>query len=203
MARKPGFLEGGSAGPYQPQSAATDMTIALTPESLIVGRVNLPSSNQSDRISVEVYKRQVRDGRPFWGAVGSTTTRSNGEFRIANLSAGIYKIFTDELLDRDPITFDPRGPLHGYPPVYYPAASDFASASAITLEAGKLFQVELSPVLQPYYRVKIAVTNIEAGSALSALSPPTVTRSRDTLATPESRASKVCCLTGPTLWKPR
>jgi hypothetical protein len=43
MARKPGFLEGGSAGPYQPQSAADDLTIALIPESLILGRVNLPS----------------------------------------------------------------------------------------------------------------------------------------------------------------
>jgi hypothetical protein len=167
MARKPGFLEGGSAGPYQPQSAADDMTIALIPESLIVGRVNLPSSNQFDRITVEVYKRQVRDGRPFWAPVASVTTRSNGEFRVANLRAGIYKIFTDELLDRDPITFDPRGQLYGYPPIYYPAASDFASASAIALEAGKAFQVELTPVLQPYYRIKIAVTNIEAGSALN------------------------------------
>jgi hypothetical protein len=77
------------------------------------------------------------------------------------------KVFTDELLDRDPITFDPRGQLYGYPPIYYPAAADFASASAITLEAGKTLQVELSPVLQPYYPVKIAVTNIGAGPALN------------------------------------
>jgi hypothetical protein len=167
MARKPGFLEGGSAGPHQPQSAADDMTITLIPESLIVGRVNLPSSNQFDRVTVEVYRRQVRDGRPFWAPVGSASTRSNGEFRVANLPAGTYKVFTDELLDRDPITFNPGGQLYGYPPIYYPAASDFASASAITLEAGKTLQVELTPVLQPYYRVKISVTNIEAGSALN------------------------------------
>jgi len=167
MARKPGFLEAGSAGAYQPQSVADDITIALIPESLIVGRVNLPSSNQSDRITVQVYKRQVRDGRPFWAPVASASTRSNSEFRVANLAAGTYKIFTDELLDRDPITFDPVGQLYGYPPIYYPAAGDFASASAITLDAGKTFQVELSPVLQPYYQVKIAITNIEAGSALN------------------------------------
>jgi hypothetical protein len=167
MARKPGFLEGGSTEPYQPQSAADDMTIALVPESLIVGRVNLPSWNQFDRMTIQVYRHQVRDGRAFWGPVTSVTTRSNGEFRVANLPAGSYKIFTEEQLDRDPITFNPGGQLFGYPPIYYPAASDFASASAITLEAGRTFQVELSPVLQPYYRVKIAVTNIEAGSALN------------------------------------
>jgi hypothetical protein len=168
MARKPGFLEPGNTTSYQLQNTGTDdITIALVPESLVVGRVNLPSSNQSDRITVQVYKRQVRDGRPFWAPVASASTRSNGEFRVANLAAGTYKIFTDELLDRDPITFDPVGQLYGYPPIYYPAASDFASASAITLEAGKTFQVELSPVLQPYYQVKIALPNLEAGAALN------------------------------------
>ncbi len=162
MARKPGFLDSGMSSSPPPSTAGDDITIALVPESLIVGRVNLPSSNQSDRITVQVYKRQVRDGRAFWAPGASATTRSNGEFRIANLRAGTYKIFTTELMDRDPITFDPRGQLYGYPPIYYPAATDFASASAITLEAGKTFQVELSPVLQPYYPVRIAVTNFQA-----------------------------------------
>ncbi|MGA9813154.1 MAG: hypothetical protein WBQ64_10275, partial [Terriglobales bacterium] len=162
MARKPGFLDSGmSASPPQ-NTVGDDITIALVPESLIVGRVNLPSSNQSDRITVQVYKRQVRDGRAFWAPGASATTRSNGEFRIANLMAGTYKIFTSELMDRDPITFDPRGQLYGYPPIYYPAATDFASASAITLEAGKIFQADLSPTLQPYYPVRIAVTNFQA-----------------------------------------
>jgi hypothetical protein len=167
MARKPGFLEGGSAGPYQPQSAAADMTIALTPESLIVGQVNLPSSNQFDRMTVQVYRRMVQDGRALWGPVSTATTRSNGEFRVANLTAGSYKIFTDEQLDRDPITFDPRGQLFGYPPIYYPGARDLDLASIITLEAGKTFQVELSPVLQTYYPVKIALPDIQPGSALN------------------------------------
>ena len=40
------------------------------------------------------------------------------------------------------------------------------SASAITLEAGKTFQVELSPVLQPYYPVRIAVTNLQAPNGM-------------------------------------
>jgi hypothetical protein len=162
MARKPGFLDSGMSSSPPQSTAGDDITITLVPESLIVGRVNLPSSNQSDRITVQVYKRQVRDGRAFWAPGASATTRSNGEFRIANLMAGTYKIFTSELMDRDPITFDPRGQLYGYAPFYYPAATDFASASAITLEAGKTFQIELSPVLQPYYQVRIAVTNFPA-----------------------------------------
>jgi hypothetical protein len=121
MASKPGFLDIDNRTYSQTQNGVhEDITIALTPESLIVGRVNLPSSNQFDRISVTLYKRQVNDGRPHWIQVGEATTRSNGEFRFAGLAAGTYKLFTSELLDRDPITFDPRGQQYGYPPVYYP-----------------------------------------------------------------------------------
>jgi hypothetical protein len=168
MARKPGFLEPTYSQTSQPQDTVSDdMTIALIPESLIVGRVNLPSSNQADRITVEVYKRQVRDGRPFWAPAASATTRSNGEFRVANLAAGTYKVFTDELLDRDPITFNPIGQLYGYSPIYYPAAGDFASASPVILEAGKTFQIELSPVLRPYYPVKIAMANMGGESPMN------------------------------------
>jgi hypothetical protein len=195
MARKPGFLEGGSTEPYQPQSAADDMTIALVPESLIVGRVNLPSWNQFDRMTVQVCRRLVQDGRALWGPVSTVTTRSNGEFRVANLAAGSYKIFTDEQLDRDPVAFDPRGQLFGYPPIYYPAAGDLDSASVITLEAGKTFQVELSPVLQPYYPVKIAVLNIQAGTPRNVPSRSRATEGRDTLwAIPVASPLKACCL---------
>jgi hypothetical protein len=161
MARKPGFLQSENSGSDLLQNGvAEEITIALVPESLIIGQVNLPSSNQFDRIAVSIYKRQMRDGRPFWAPAASAATRSNGEFRAANLTAGTYKVFTNELLDRDPLTFDPRGPLYGYPPSYYPGTADFASASAITLEAGKTLQLELSPILHPYYPVKIGITNI-------------------------------------------
>ena len=64
-ARKPGFLNSENA--YQIQTTSPDgITIALVPEALIVGRVNLPSANQSDRIMVGLYKRYVREGRPYW-----------------------------------------------------------------------------------------------------------------------------------------
>ncbi len=167
-ARKPGFLDYTYPQTPQFQDGVNDeVTIALIPESLIVGRVNLPSANQSDRITIEVYKRQVRDGRPYWTAAASATSRSNGEFRVANLAAGTYKIFTDELLDRDPLTFNPVGQLYGYSPIYYPAAGDFASASPVILEAGKTFQIELSPVLRPYFPVKIAIANMAEGSPMN------------------------------------
>ena len=161
-ARKPGFLENQSGTLFTAIGPSTDdITIGLTPEALIVGRVNLPASNQWDRIAVEVYKRQVEEGRAHWTSLATARVRSNGEFRLANLGAGEYKLFTGELLDRDPLTFNPRGQLYGYPPIYYPSAADFSSGAAIHLEAGKTFQAELAPVLQPYYPVKIAITGTQ------------------------------------------
>ena len=160
MARKPGFLENQNGTLFSAIGPPTsdEVTIGLTPEALIVGRVNLPASNQWDRIAVQVYKRQVQEGRAHWTSLATARVRSNGEFRLANLGAGEYKLFTGELLDRDPLTFNPRGQLYGYPPIYYPSAADFSSGAAIHLEAGKTFQAELAPVLQPYYPVKIAIT---------------------------------------------
>jgi hypothetical protein len=161
-ARKPGFLKSeNSTRPENDSSAAPgmDVTITLVPEALIVGHIVLPSANAYDRIGVELYKRQVSEGRPHWNRAGFTNTRSNGEFRFADLEPGTYKLFTRELLDRDPLTFDPRGPMYGYPPAYFPKAIDFQTASLIQLTPGTTFQAELSPLRQPYYPVKVPISN--------------------------------------------
>jgi hypothetical protein len=165
MARKTGFLspndgQGGTQiGPEQ-----QEVTMFLVPEALVVGHVIVPGSDGSDSIQVELYRRQVREGHEHWDAAGSVRSRSDGEFRFAELPAGSYKLFTHELLDRDPLTFNSQGQLFGYPPVYYPAAPDFATAAVIHLAPGATFQANISPVKREYYPVKINVANAAAGA---------------------------------------
>jgi hypothetical protein len=160
MARKPGFLNDPNGIQNLPREpAGKELTISLTAEALVVGRVVLPSSEPSDEIQLEIYRRQVQDGRAHWIAAGSVSTRSNGEFRFAELSAGSYKLLTREQLDRDPLTFDPRGQQYGYPPVYFPNATDFAAAQTIQLTAGQIFQADISLVKHAYYPIKVAVAN--------------------------------------------
>ncbi|MGC2194053.1 MAG: hypothetical protein WA628_05215 [Terriglobales bacterium] len=162
MARKPGFLglERHSRGQTQvPVVIGKEVTIALVPEARIVGRVTFPGSNASDRITVQLYRRQIFEGRARWSWAGDVAARSNGEFRFADLEPGTYKLRTDELMDRDPLTSDPRGPIYGYPPVYFPNSTDFQTAGAIQLTPGMTFQAELSPLRQPYYPVTVPVTN--------------------------------------------
>jgi hypothetical protein len=169
MARKPGFLTDAKSQAQNLQNEALkDFTLTLTPESLIVGAVTLPTSEPLDNIMLQVYRRQVQDGRAHWFSVGGAQSTSDGQFRFADLPAGTYKLLTHELLDRDPITIDPltlprsndpRGQLFGYPPVYYQSAPDFGSAATIQLAAGQTQTVNLSLVKLPYYRVKVPVIN--------------------------------------------
>jgi hypothetical protein len=169
MARKPGFLADAYSQAQNLQNEAMkDFTLALTPESLIVGAVTLPTSEPPDNIMLQVFRRQVQDGRAHWFPVGGAQSTSDGQFRFADLPAGTYKLLTHELLDRDPLTIDPltlprsndpRGQLFGYPPVYYQSAPDFGSAATIQLAAGQTQTVNLSLVKLPYYRVKVPVIN--------------------------------------------
>jgi hypothetical protein len=169
MVRKPGFLtDPNSLAQNLQNEALKDVTLALTPESLIVGAVTLPTSEPPDSIMLQVYRRQVQDGRAHWLPVGGAQSTSDGQFRFAELPAGTYKLLTHELLDRDPITtdplnlprsHDPRGQLFGYPPVYYQSAPDFGSAATIQLAGGQTQTVNLSLVKLPYYRVKVPVIN--------------------------------------------
>jgi hypothetical protein len=166
-ARKNGFLfdnsgmQGVSITPEQ-----SDVTIALVPEARIVGHVILAGSEEANGMRVQLYRRQVLEGSAHWVPTGNAEVRSDGEFRFADLSAGSYKVFTEESLDRDPVTSNRRAQVFGYPPVYYPAAADFVGAAVIQLAAGETFQASLSPVKREYYPVKIGVTNGAVGVQL-------------------------------------
>ena len=171
-ARKPGFLDpsdpfarrwGQISSTGVAPMPGVELTIPLTPEALIFGKVNLPGASGADRIMVELQRRRVVDGRARWEEATGVNTRANGEFRLFGLEAGTYKLLTNEVMDRDPLTADPRGPMMGYPPLYFPNARDFQSAGTIELKAGATFQAELSPVKQAYYAVKIPIANPPEG----------------------------------------
>jgi hypothetical protein len=160
MAVKPGFLNP-RRDPMANQHIASngkEFTIAIVPEALIAGRVALPS-NSGDRIQVNLYRRVIQEGRPRWFSVGAQQSRANGEFRFFDLEPGTYKLLTSEMMDRDPLTSVPGGPIYGYPPAYFPHAMNFATAEAIQLKPGMTFQAELTPVRQRYYAVELPVTN--------------------------------------------
>lgn len=166
MARKPGFLENPEKNRAH-ASTGGDITISLLPEAIIKGRITLAGGDAALGITIELYARQVQDGLPRWTQRHSVRANSAGEFRFAELAPGSYKLVTREFMDNDPITNVRSSQQFGFPPVYYPGVSDFAAASTIELNAGQEFQADLSLVRQPYYSVKIPVTNAEISGGLN------------------------------------
>jgi hypothetical protein len=169
MARKPGFLDhpNGEGVRRVEITPGTEVTIPLVPEALIKGRVTLSAADPANRVNVQLFWRQVQDGSTRWIPKNSARTNSNGEFRFAELQSGTYKVLTSEWMDNDPEATVPGGQVYGFPPVYYPSATDFASASTIQLTAGQTLQADLTLVRQPYYPVKIPVANMGQEGGLS------------------------------------
>ena len=168
-ARKPGFLTEGENG--RPASPGQDVTIAITPEALIVGRVAFSTPDTTSAVTLELYERQTQEGLPRWLQESSTTTNSAGEFRFAGLHPGLYKLSTTEALDNDPAAMIARAQAYGFPPVYYPGAADFETAGTIQLAAGQTVEADLSLARQPYYQVRIPVNSDISNGAMIVVSP--------------------------------
>jgi hypothetical protein len=154
-ARKPGFLNEGNQGINA--TPGQEVTLTLIPESLIVGRVTLTTGDAPTGLAINLFYRQTFEGLPRWMPRSVAQPNSSGEFRFADLPPGSYKLLTSEMLDRDPNSMVPSGPLYGYPPAYYLNAADFAAASTIELTAGQTVQADFALTHQPYYPVKIPV----------------------------------------------
>jgi hypothetical protein len=165
MARRPGFLD--NPNEELQTTPAGEITISLMPEALIKGRVIVSEADPALGISVQLFTRQVQDGLPRWVQAGAVRANSDGEFRFAELLPGTYKLVTSEFMDNDPATTGPGSQLYGFPPVYYPGVSDFASAGTIELTAGQTAEADLSLTRQPYFPVRIPVANPEQDGGMN------------------------------------
>jgi hypothetical protein len=172
QARRPGFLESPNGNRPVEVSPGAEVTIPLMPEALIKGRVALPAADPARGINVELYYRQVQDGSLRWLPKSSARTNSDGEFRFAELEPGTYKVLTREWMDNDPEGTVPGSQRYGFPPVYFPSATDFAAASTIQLTGGQTFEADMSLVRQAYFPVKIPVTNPEQNGGMSVTVSP-------------------------------
>ena len=164
LAKRPGFLQDAN-GTLVPNTSSekAEIVITLQPEALIVGHVQLPAVDNTDRIQLRLYRQEFEDGHERWTQAGGFTTWATGEFRFSELAAGTYKLFTEERTERDPATFNPRGQLYGFPPVFFPNGSDFSMAVPIRVTAGATFQANLTVTRKEYYPVKIGVANLPVG----------------------------------------
>jgi hypothetical protein len=168
FARKPGYLpldrDIRSTTGAEPSGP---MIIEMEPEARIIGHVQFPEADLVERGQIQIYRQEFEEGQSIWRLADSAKIRANGEFRFADLPAGIYKLFTTEQMERVPPVFNPRSQMFGYPPVYFPNSKDFASGMPIHLAAGGTFEGNISLVRREYYPVKIGVSGATAGGGVS------------------------------------
>lgn len=165
-ARKPGFLDRPNEAGQVQAIPGGEVTISLTPEAVIKGRVILSTGDPALGIGVQIFSRQVQQGALRWLLSGQARANANGEFRFAELSPGSYKIVSRELMDDDPADTAPGGQAYGFAPVYYPGVADFASAATIQLTAGQSYEADLSVARQPYYPVRVPLANRELNGGM-------------------------------------
>jgi hypothetical protein len=145
--------------PARPIQAGPDMqplAFRLTPLAVIAGHVTLSTSDPSDGIQVMAYSRQLQNGHDRWTVAGSAQTRSDGSFRIDELAPGSYMIYTQPSIEPGRPTSD-RGPVWGYPAVYYPGVTDPSAAGTLALKPGQQADAEISLVRQQFFRVTAVV----------------------------------------------
>jgi len=83
LARKPGYMSDPSHPSQNLQNEPVqDVTLTLVPESLIVGTVTLPTSEAADSITLQVFRRQVQDGRAHWVLAGGTNAEGGIASRV-------------------------------------------------------------------------------------------------------------------------
>lgn len=164
QAKKPGFVtEQGRHGSIDVIPGQNDVILSLVPEALIVGHVKLPSTEPADHVQVQLYRREVRNGFGPWVPQTTVTSLADGEFRFADLEAGEYKIFTLEATEQDPLAEVPNGPVFRFPPRFFAAARDFATADTIRLRAGEVFNANITPERQRYYDIRIPMNPAAPG----------------------------------------
>jgi hypothetical protein len=161
QARKPGFVDRN----YQRAMVAPgdSITISLLPEAIIAGRVLVSDSDAAMGIPIQLFMRQVQDGRRRWTSVQADVTNSNGDFRFADLMPGAYKVMTGEKLDTDSNVVVPGAQVYAFPPVCFPGVNDFGSGTAIQIGAGQTFQADFAVTRQPYFPVRIPIRNFADG----------------------------------------
>lgn len=132
------------------------LTFRITPLAMITGHVSLSTADPGDGITVQVYGRQMRNGRAQWSLAGTARTRSDGSFRIADLEPGHYMISTTPSVER-PAPAGDRGPVWGFPSMYYPGVADVAGAGMIALAAGQQAEADFTLVRQQFFPVTAIV----------------------------------------------
>lgn len=176
--RRPGYVSNQDQLGFQPSQNQTSnfqvsiradmppLTLPLTPEAVLTGRVTSPDSDFSDGVQVSAFRKSIENGRPKWQMAGHASTNNEGVFRIASLPAGTYLLHAESPPDSFFAAAD-NALSSGFPAVYYPGVTDVSAASSLTLSPGEHKQADITLLRQTLYPVTITVANAQPGDSFN------------------------------------
>ncbi len=131
-------LNYGSHGPGRPGAALSldpgqhlaDITLRMSPQAVITGRVIDEDGDPVPFIGVQVMHYTYHKGKRNLESWDNSGTNDLGEYRLFGLSPGKY------FLSATPNESPGLTGAQGYAPTYYPGTSDPAGATALELQSG-------------------------------------------------------------------
>jgi hypothetical protein len=172
---KPGFRDPSATGEMSGDGAQStehnvlvaarmpDLVFTLAPTNSIRGQVSLSTGDEAGGIEIWLLKRTIEHGRAAWRPAKTVKTSDEGTYRFGELPDGVYVVYTNPLLESDPLTtlVEPGSGAsiarNGYATVFYPDARELAGASRIRLAGGEQTEADINLTLEPFYAVTAKV----------------------------------------------
>ncbi len=138
-------LSGGTTIALAAGQHLKDISLQLTPQAVLSGKVTDEDGDPLGRTQVRVVQIGYRNGKRQPTSRQNGMSDEEGEFKLSNLPPGRYYVCTGtparrasfeaaRSADRDPAKAKPR---ESYAPACYPSATDATSAVAIDVSAGQ------------------------------------------------------------------
>ncbi|HWX56860.1 MAG TPA: carboxypeptidase-like regulatory domain-containing protein [Verrucomicrobiae bacterium] len=168
QAQKPGYLPSERPGPSWQASTfpigpqSSPVTLKLLPQGIVLGHVADSSGEAIEGATIGMFRFAVRDGLKQREQLQSQQTDEEGNFRMANLYPGSY--FISVHARSNVFLADASTTRLGYPAtVYYPSATDMASARPVQVAAGQMARIEFSMEKEPAFTLAGTISGYAPG----------------------------------------
>lgn len=147
-----------------------DLEFAMRPLNAIRGLIELSSGDSAEKISVELLRQTVVDGRLAWQQDAVAETNADGAYRFGELPDGVYAVMTTPSMDGDNTGRLPAGGAApqvrtGYARSFYSDSRDLAGAARIRLTGGQTVQANLTLRQEGFHLVRATLS----GAGLEAI----------------------------------
>jgi hypothetical protein len=160
-AEKPGYVthRSAGAGDVTVGPSREGVAIALSPLGVITGRVTDGDGEPVPFASVRAVQGELNDGSRVYRQVRSESTDDQGRYRLWNITPGEYYIATAGRTGGTHATVAlalgaGSGGPPAFAPVYFPNATDRASATPIVIGPGQEFTADLRVRMENSYRIR-------------------------------------------------